>query len=851
MIDNTMQSPDSVATYEIVKRGLIDLGYTNGLLRENYEFADILAHSYSVGTIPLATFAQDPPSYQNACLGVIIANVRSGASLVADYRSLGAPQIMEITCDGLCRRWRMTSRGDPQLLDHVESQNIPRLFQEHRHDWSPAQILRAKSMGGVDFASQLDFFDIGLLPLIEGEVQEKLDKLLRRTVARALEEYERHHPHTEPDYPGLVRLLFRLIAAKILHDRNYEGDWLNDDPKVVIQSVEDFYFRKAPPNPVLKDHAAQVAAWASIRSAFYFHNLSVEALAYVYENTFVSKKLRTIYSIHGTPPYMAEYIVRHLPFEKLEEHERAIFEPFAGHAVFLVAAMRRLRELFTTQMSTGERHEYFVQRLSGIEKEEFAWEVGRLSLMLADYPNPNGWRLILGDAFQDPLVSREIAKAGVVLCNPPFEDFTIDERRAYPTLYSVHKPLEILHRIVTHPQRPRLLGFVLPRTFLTGQGYRELRATLGSTYGRLELVALPDKVFRHSDAEAVLLLAEGKPDKSVHVVSALVEEEDLPEFKHSGTLTYRSERDVPTARIARGSMLWDPLLSLVWDRLGSYNRFGKMAEVHRGIEYKIPLRPNRDKLVSSQPREGFRQGLHMVTEGFEPFVLRDRVFLSLDPHMMRTNAYLRPWKEPKVIANATRLSRGPWRIASVLDYDGLVCYQNFHGIWPREGVPVEVLAALLNAPVANAYLWSHARRSNEKVTIENIPVPTFDGATIEVLPNLVGTYARRRREWLSNPFEEVSAMEDCRELLAEIDATILRAYDLPPRLERQLLDCFRGHRRPGPVEFTEYYPEGFKPFIPWYRYISSEFRRARVSDTMARLPVIDDPLISEALSEME
>jgi hypothetical protein len=31
--------------------------------------------------------------------------------------------------------------------------------------------------------------------------------------------------------------------------------------------------------------------------------------------------------------------------------------------------------------------------LSGLENEEFSREIARLSLMLADYPNPNGWQL--------------------------------------------------------------------------------------------------------------------------------------------------------------------------------------------------------------------------------------------------------------------------------------------------------------------------------------------------------------------------------------------------------------------------------------------------------------------------
>lgn len=835
--------------YSQVKEGLELLGYRGSLLREDYSFADILGSAYSLCTIPLATFAQEPPSYQNACFGVVISNGQSGVPLVARYRSLGAPHIIEVK-EGEIRRWMMTSQGDPKLLEVISPEQITGLFEHHKQDWSPDQILRAKSMGEEDFATQLDFFDVGLLPLIDGEVHEKLDTLLRRTVLSSVEQYKARYPHTEPDYPGLVRLLFRLIAAKILNDRNYPGNWLNEDPRIVVKAVEGFYFREPTAKPVLGDYATQVTAWNSIRSAFYFQNLSVEALAHVYENTFVSKELRSLYSIHGTPPYVAEYIVRHLPFEKLGDCERVVFEPFAGHAVFLVAAMRRLRELLPSPMSAEERHEYFVQRLSGIEKEEFAWEVGRLSLMLADYPNPNGWRLVHGDAFQDPVVDKEIERAGIVLCNPPFEDFTMDERHLYTNLHSVHKPIEILHRIITHPQRPRLLGFVLPRTFITGQVYRDLRTTVSSAYGRLELVALPDRVFRHSDAEAVLLLAEGKPTDTIRITSALVDEDDLPIFRRRGTVTYRTERDIATDSMAKGDILWEPPLSQVWHCLRSYERFGAIAEVHRGIEYNIPLRLNREKFVSSHLQEGFQKGIDNVERGFEPYVIQDFVFLKTSPDVMRRKSYLYPWNRPKVVANAARLSRGPWRIAASLDSDGLVCYKNFFGIWPRNEFSIEVLAALLNSPIANAYLWTYDARENRKVTVEDIPIPNFDEANIEILINLVRTYMQYRRKWLVSQSEQDRIRDACRQLLAEIDAVILRAYNLPPKLERQLLDCFRGHFRPGPIEFTGYYPNSFKPFIPWYRYISREFQRARIDETLSRMPVIDDPNVSEALSEL-
>jgi len=84
-----------------------------------------------------------------------------------------------------------------------------------------------------------------------------------------------------------------------------------------------------------------------------------------------------------------------------------------------------------------------------------------------------------------------------------------------------------------------------------------------------------------------------------------------------------------------------------------------------------------------------------------------------------------------------------------------------------------------------------------------------------------------------------------------MDAEILTAYDLPPRLERELLDYFAGHQRPGPVKFDRYYPPDFRPAIPWRDYISEEFRASTARRTLERLPVINDPIISAMVEDLD
>ena len=411
-----------------LKRELNGLGYVGGLLQENYEFADFLSEDVPVSRIPLAAFAQYPSSYRNAAFGVAIANGTSGIELVRVHRALGAPQIFEIDSDRV-RRWKVSGEGPPIYLDEARTAELSQLFAQHRENWIPQRILRAKS--NVPQAIQLDFFDIGLLPLLEHEARTKLDHQLNAVVNVAIETFTARAEFSDRLYPPLFRLIFRLIAAKILGDRHHPGNWTPDDAKLALQAVERFYYKDRYVEPALEDPTTQQLTWEWILRTCRFQNLSVESLTYVYENTLVTQEARNEYGTHSTPYAIAEYIARNLPFESLDTDQRTVFEPFSGHAVFLVAAMQRLRELLPPEMQSEDRHEYFVRMLSGIENDDFALEIGKLSLMLADYPNPDGWRLHNGDAFASPVFEDELRKANIVLCNPPFGRFRRHDKTKY------------------------------------------------------------------------------------------------------------------------------------------------------------------------------------------------------------------------------------------------------------------------------------------------------------------------------------------------------------------------------------------------------------------------------------
>ena len=93
--------------------------------------------------------------------------------------------------------------------------------------------------------------------------------------------------------------------------------------------------------------------------------------------------------------------------------------------------------------------------------------------------------------------------------------------------------------------------------------------------------------------------------------------------------------------------------------------------------------------------------------------------------------------------------------------------------------------------------------------------------------------------------------QQAQELLFQIDATVLKGYNLPPCAERELLDYFGGQQCPVPFTFKEYFPRSFKPAIPLWMYLSPEFKKCTARNFLNKIPKIKDPLLIEALKEIE
>ena len=418
-----------------------------------------------------------------------------------------------------------------------------------------------------------------------------------------------------------------------------------------------------------------------------------------------------------------------------------------------------------------------------------------------------------------------------MLCNPPFEDFTNEERSRYglpQTRFS--QPVEVLDAALA--ARPRALAFVLPRGFILQRKFARQRRQLEQRYRDLELVELPDRLFRASGSETSLVVAKDPRPEDGHTAtllrSTVVSNHDRAAFLKTGRLTATRNTERPFSGSTRGD-LWIPALSKVWDYLAQSPQLDDFLAIHRGIEWQS----GQQRAWAAERRPGYSRGLHTAQHSSQ-FLMPHPVWLDCREHRLLYNAIRLPWSTPKLVANAARLSRGPWRIGAALDTDGMVCSQQYFSFWLRESAgdaPLQAFAALLNGPLANAFLAVHSPEKGIRITaVKRIPVPaTFP----ETLAGLVDEYVRHLREEALAPDRE----ETLDALLLEIDAAVLQAYDLPPRLERELLSHFPADGRPVAHRWQHWNGSGAIPGLTLAERLSTRYQPdISITDVFAPLP---------------
>ncbi len=817
------------------------LGYKDDLLQESYRFEDWFSirsgDSSEFVTADAAAFGRRPLGHDNSCFAVGVAGDVAGHSLISRFRSLGAPLAFEITNDEVLL-WQVRANGSGRSRPlPIPPQNLREAFASHSDDWSPAAILRAKNIApSSKHGRQLDFIDIGLIPALEEHIREKLDPLLRRTFFAAMDTYAKRK-EAQPSPGSLFRLVFRVLAGKVLVDRgvpSFQRFTRSPDPNELLAAVNAHFGDKPR---LIADAETRRAVVDRLWNAFSLQHISAAVLSMIWENTLVDDKVRKEVGLYGTPMSVARYMVDRIGLDDAPQSERYVVEPCCGSGVFLLAAMQRLAALLDPGQYADSQHDYLKSMLSGFDSDPFGLEVARDCLMLADFPNSNGWALEPDDVFESPrkspLFHEKLRGARFLFCNPPFTPpFSETEKRQYG-VKSPFKPVELLGRVLKYGRKLLALGFVLPHQVLSGQSYRDLRRLLAERFDTIEALSLPEKgVFSLVEYGAVAIIARHPKDanSTTTLVHSAVSSRDWAHFAATRETT-REERRIVSADEASDSILV-PDLADVWTYVRHHKTLASAIRPlsRRGIQWNKTLKTHRDSLIVDREQPGHARGIPSAPRRFFAYLCPPTKFLSVKEEDQDRQAFDLPWHLPKVIVNSNRKGRGPWRIAAFADRTGLIAYHTFKGLWPSGEWSAEVIAAILNGPLASAFAAVHETGpdiSNE--VMDNMPLPYLTQSMRAHIEELVRSYIAVTQK-LSLPTKK--GEPEAERILVDIDAAVLQGYDLPPRLERKLLDYFNdfGDKRPVGFPTGNYFPQEYRPAFSLADYRSQEFREASAKE---------------------
>lgn len=792
-------------TPQVLRTSLTHLGYRAANVYRGFRFAAVDLPARPVREVDAAAFLDDPASYRTAALGVVrtVAN-ETARDTVEAARSLGAPYLVVIEGEE-ASMWTYTASGATRLESTLASQWQTLLTDRAKFGPGPIRQLKALQIREDTPTTGL-LFDPRTLYVIQANTQAALDDMLTQFLTHFDgKQVAAGQLSLQAHYEVLFPLVFRLLAGKILIDRadSRVAAIDVDDPLQVVAAVESFYSLPAQRLQWTKTRVAQLAtAWPTLREGLYVRNVAADDLAFVYENTLITPETRRAFGTHSTPYSAADYVIRSLRLPDGNAAGRLhVYEPFAGACVFLTAALRRFKELFPQSWSVAKVHEHLVNHFVASEIDPFACEIARLALILADYPNHNGWRITREDLFESGRLAERVSKCDVLLCNPPFEDF--DEALSE---LSVHKPVVLLDAIVKTP--PAFVGVVMPSGFSSHKVYREHIRRICEIYGDVEVMQLPEGVFRHASIGAEILIAQCRRDKDagrddawdeITLRKSVVKRADWPRFTQT-LQTSSSDMVQVNPRKSPGLVALRPLRR-VWEYLAESPVLGSVAELHRGLEWTT----DQSEASRSKPALGFRRGLHRSGESLAQFEVKQAVYLDARASNLRGGAINYPWASPKLITNAIRTSRSPWRLAAALDTHGLLVSQQFYGIWLRESreplLSLVELCAILNSPLANAFSFVHDEQKHlRKETLQTLPLPS--ARISREVESLIGEYMAASVGDDGPLFS--SRPKSAQDLLLEIDALVLKAYDLPPKLERELLRFMAEGQRPSRLAFGGY-----------------------------------------------
>jgi len=782
---------------KIIRSALNKIGYSNEMIWDDVGFreggrpheTDMVAYSSALrrDTDTAVMSIKGTEDTEKILFDPDISPFRALATpiiILAEYRAIRAKDEPRVRTFGLCKDAETFSR------EKATSKIIPlSRFKEYLKDnqayFTPRRLEKAKLA-----PEQLTLFDIEpnlikrAIDIADKELVDRFEKGVREIIQSI-------DPESKKD---VINGAIALLGARILRDRRKMGWPLDDGTKEFLSHAKDFlpgYFIVPEKiagrlDPLLK----------RLNASFDFSQVSLDMVGKFYESAFISIELRKKWGIHYTKSLLAKTLLSRMPIEELSPEKRILADPTCGSGSLLTAGYERLASASYLSIPQDERHRRLVESIFGNDRDGFAAEVARMTLMLFHPPHQNNWKVTRLDIEDDNFIKKWTQRVklspSIIVANPPFGGIGGDKGET-PKPRTRHQPDRsalILNRCLDILPEGGLLGIILTETILDQLDEKATRHRVVRECQILEQWDVPTEWFENVDRPAMAWVIRKTPPSTKKVFVRTLS--DVPSHGQGMNIqgTIRVDVDNPPDNLV--PTIFNDILSRME---ASPNRIQDYYITWSGLQ-PLKGKVTTEKSLRSHPWSGNAKG----TDPYSDFSdgrngwleLSKGNFLERSPRP-ELRKHLTE-KEPIVIFRANRTA--PWKykwssiaLIDVPDNSQKVVAPSlsFHASFSRRENKLDKkkyiysLWAILNHPLAS--LWFHERQRGNWVPINNyrreFPLPkNWDIENIQLLTSMVKKLIRAKNRMDTKPFSASQDSNEIHEMVKEIDEIIFEKYEI-------------------------------------------------------------------------
>lgn len=726
------------ASDSIVQRGFP----VEGIL-QNYSFSVDKDEPISTNALVFAHAARRNPGEYASFTVFNATQIQSDDEVIVANLAKSTAPFHLIHRDGHFSFWASSVNNEKVYAKSVRTdiayEQLNSVLGEYSVDLNPERIINVKQ--GRDTFTLPIFRDIYPLQLSLWVANVSGDLLVQQ-FANAVESFRRYartqHGIGIQDR-DITSLAIQLLGATILADTGVLGDdfRLNEISlsKLITQAENSFprYFQQS----LFQQHFVAAEEAYQILRMIRYASFVPDMLSRIYTAAY-SKEQRKVLGRYDTPLYLTRRIWENIPVEYLPPKQRFVADMTCGWGSFLISGHERLTSLCDAPPSIRTY-------LHGNDLDPFTAQLAGLALLLST--SEDSWYVDDGDALEWNWLQNH--QPNIIVGNPPFGG----DRKSLTGKQTRYQEADRFFQYALDRLAPGgYLAMIMPRSFTVAEASPQLREKLLNLCDTLEIWELPQETFIGATTRTIVLFVQkqGQSIKNHPVRVRTVQANTLKEdFKRSSTFTASeividqsswNER-ARKSELSKNSYLMDYQLVLSqskWQEISSLcTNLQTYVDTMRGAtEGQNPEnKPWHDYPLPEQVP--WLSGIKDIL--LRPFFVNYRSATTIrypnDLQRPRKNNK-RPKKDKERLFKAEKVLMAydvdtTWgkRIKIAIERKGYYVSDSFYVIVPNSmarnmHITVEVLAAVLNWDVSNAWIVEHLKSpAIPKRIVDSIPFP--------------------------------------------------------------------------------------------------------------------------------